>query len=251
VQIDQWLAIAGLIGAVVGIIVSGIAIWLSIVFYREAQKAATQTNVLLTKVEQQSDNIKTINHAIIERLLTTVTHIAENSTISNAPEDQKSAVEEALKILTYNHPISSIAKSDAIPELKISGHGLPNLSDPFTQADLENEYINVMVNMFVYAGCSNNYAQFALPFSNYYDATNTFIRETLDFLDRSHTEYFRIRGVLIELEKSKPEVIRRSTIYQNAINADRRLSAFVRNASDAIADKKRMIQELGKASTNT
>jgi hypothetical protein len=240
-QMTDWLAIAGLVGTSAGFIVSILAIWLSVLFYTRAQQAEKQAAVLLTKLNQQSDNIKTINQAIIDRLLTTVTHIAETSTLLRAPQEQQSALQEAIKILAITRTETPATSSQGG---EISGHGLPFLRDPFTKTDLENESVSILVVTFIYVGCGNNYAQFALPFEKHYDASNPFLRETLEFLDRSHEAYYRIRGMLKEVETQKPEVIQRLPLYQQAIAADRRLSPFIRNAAEAIAEKQRFMLQV-------
>jgi hypothetical protein len=216
-------------------------------FYNRAQLAEKQSAILLTKLDQQSDNIKTINQAIIERLLTTVTHIAENTALLRAPQEQKTALQEAIKVLALDRTDTPSTSSQG--EEQISGHGLPFLRDPFTKTDLENEYVSTLIITFIYVGCGNNYAQFALPFEKHYDATNPFIRETLEFLDRSNDGYYRIRGILKQMETTKPEVIQRNPLYQQAIASDRRLSPFIRNAAQAIAEKQRLMLEVETAST--
>jgi hypothetical protein len=150
-----------------------------------------------------------------------VTHIAETSTLLRAPQEQPSALQEAIKILAITRTETPITSSQGG---EIFGHGLPFLRDPFTKTDLENESVFILVVTFIYVvGCGNNYAQFALSFEKHYDAANPFIRQTLEFLDRSHEAYYRIRGMLREVEIQKPEVIQRLPLYQQAIATDRRL----------------------------
>lgn len=173
-----------LISSVASLILSVIAIWLSLYFYNESKKSETNTSITLESIKTQSLMLERLTSRWMDRFTKYVT----------SPHQADETTNQLVQLITMTQQHTLTAT-------------LPSPEESRQKAQLITELISSYVAIFYYAGVSNIANQYHLPVQIENLSNADGIKK---IVDQSYADYIYLKGIL--------EGIDQQSIAQSSLN---------------------------------
>lgn len=219
---------------VVSVLVGLIAFGVSLYFYNKARDAEVRVTELLSQISNETQAMQNITRTYTARLLKTVSDIAEK----RSAEELKLNMEPVNIFLRFTELFQSksqISQVTAGSSNLISGHKIPRLADPLSAEVLQQEVITIVSILYIYVGCANYYAQWALPSQDRFDPSNSFHTHTANFLNESAAAFANCHNLLLEIQKALPIPTEANVQFRSLREADAAIKDRVRTAGQTFA----------------
>lgn len=180
------LEITSIISGIVGVILSLVAIWLSLYFYTQAKGSEARVENALTGIKAQTEALKALNGRQLDRL----------TKYATAPREE--------------HPHAAQLLADTmrdIPNIVLRLMPAPNGStgQPAPHSPSRSELVHLYLALWNYIGSTNVWSSFSLPHPQTFDDQDNFHRLVKRVIDRSAGDFQFMSSIVDHLSRSEIE----------------------------------------------
>lgn len=169
------LDIINLISSIASLILSILAIWLSLYFYNKSKNTETNVSENLSAIRAQTDTLQKLTARWMDRL-------TKHATDTTSYDTTLTQLIEVIKIIP-------------------TGSNLPQLQSKIEE--MTQEAISGFIGMHYYCAVSNVLAQSQLPSTENFDPTSEAHNLTKTLLDNSHQTFFYLDDILNRVDISR------------------------------------------------
>jgi hypothetical protein len=179
------LEVTSIISGIVGVILSLVAIWLSLYFYTQAKGSEARVENALTSIKAQTEALKALSSRQLDRL----------TKYATAPRDE--------------HPHAAQLLADTmrdIPNIVLRLMPAPNgASQAAPHSPSRSELVHLYLALWNYIGSTNVWSSFSLPHPQAFNDEDNFHRLVKRVLDRSAGDFQFMSSIVDHLSRDEIE----------------------------------------------
>jgi hypothetical protein len=231
--------VLAIVSFVTGIIVSVIAIGLSVVFFIYGKKAEVVAATTLVDIKTNVDQLSTLNNDILKRAMNALaqsnkhsTELARVAMTTLAPQQATPNTDATVSLTTRTPEKNPDSRSSGATQNKITGHGLRFLTDPLTEENIKRQYAEILMGLMKSMGWVNNYGQVALfhwAMTNSVEPNTPLHVETIASIESSAKSYKELKEELENISKEDSNYYGASNVGNAFKNTSARLDALIRD----------------------
>jgi hypothetical protein len=179
------LEVTSIISGIVGVILSLVAIWLSLYFYTQAKGSEARVENALTGIKAQTEALKALSSRQLDRL----------TKYATAPRDE--------------HPHAAQLLADTmrdIPNIVLRLMPAPNgTGQAAPHSPSRSELVHLYLALWSYIGSTNVWSSFSLPHPQAFNDEDNFHRLVKRVLDRSAGDFQFMSSIVDHLSRDEIE----------------------------------------------
>jgi len=196
------------VSGLVSLVVSFLAIWLSVTFYRQTKDSETKVQLALESIKTQTDTLQAFNAKTLDRLTKFVT----------TPRDEPGQSTQILAATLRDLP-------DIVLKLRVP-------SDTSNEAALRQEIADAYIALWNYTGTANIWSSYCLPALSEFSTADNYHKTVKHIVDRSAADFRHITSLINQLNDADIRSSRNIHLYNEAYD---QLYNFVADATEIFA----------------